>query len=201
MTTSFPIRVAFALPRYNVKLPLTSPNTFISFESALLAVIDVCSSSDLISPARFNALYASDEITVSGKLFPESMIACIDRIPEFFDFSFILIQLFESPLCGDALFMEYDIFESGGSSEGSDATAGGSTKDRVMLPYSDGPGGSYVCGSGDVGSVAAEGFNDGRVVPSGLPHSTLKLIVVLVTRMVIPVEILLVTQIRLAFVI
>ena len=70
--------------------------------------------------------------------------------------------------------MEYDIFESGGSSEGSEATAGGSTEDRVMLPYSDGPGGSYVCGSVDVGSVAAEGFNDGCVVPSGSPHSTLK---------------------------
>ena len=102
------------------------------------------------------------------------MIACIDRIPEFFDFSFMLMQLFVSPLFGDALFIEYDIFESGGSSEGSEATAGGSTEDRVMLPYSDGLGGSYVCGSGDVGSVAAEGFNDGCVVPSGSPHSTLK---------------------------
>ena len=83
------------------------------------------------------------------------------------------MQLFASPLFGDALFIEYDIFESGGSSEGSDATAGGSTKDRVMLPYSDGPGGSYVCGSVDVGSVAVEGFNDGCAVPSS-PHSTLK---------------------------
>ena len=200
------MRVAFALPRYNVKFPLTSPNTFISFESALLAVIDVSPSSDLITPARFNALNASDEITVSGKLFPESRMACIDLMPEFFDLSFTLMQLLASPLFGDALFIEYDIFESGGSSEGSEATAGSSTEDRVMLPYSGGPGGSYVCGSGDVGSgdigsVVAEGFNDGCVVPSGSPHSTLKLIVMLMTRMVIPVEIFLMIQIRLIFVI
>ena len=31
-----------------------------------------------------------------------------------------------------------------------------------------------MCGSGDVGSAAAEGFNEGCVVPSGSPHSTLK---------------------------
>ena len=139
-----------------------------------MAVIDVCSSSDLITPARFNALYASEEITVSGKLFPESMIACIDLIPEFFDFSFMLMQLFASPLFGDALFIEYDIFESGGSSERSEATVGGSTEDRVLLPYSDGSGDSYVCGSVDVGSASTEGFDNGCVVSSGPPHATLK---------------------------
>ena len=43
-----------------------------------------------------------------------------------------------------------------------------------MLPYSDGSGGSYVCGSVDVGSVATEGFDAGCVAPSGSPHAILK---------------------------
>ena len=126
-----------------------------------------------VDAKRVSTLEA-EEITVSGKFFPESTIACIDLMPEFFYLSFTLMPLFASPLLGDALFIEYDISESGGPSEGFGITAVGSTEDCMMPTYSGGPEGSYVCGSGDVGSVAAEGFNDGCVVPSGSPHATLK---------------------------
>ena len=91
-----------------MKFPSIIPSTLISLESALVALIDVCCNSDLATPASFSAAYASIEIRMSGKLFPVSINACNDLIPEPFDLIFVFMQLLLLLSLDDVLLIEYD---------------------------------------------------------------------------------------------
>ena len=59
-----------------------------------------------MTPASRNAVYASNERRMSGRLFPVSMIACNDLMPEPLDLIFMLTQLVFLSVLEDVLLIE-----------------------------------------------------------------------------------------------
>ena len=85
------------------------PRTSISFEFTLVACIDVSCRSAFAIPAAFNAVKASMERRMWGRLFPVSMIACNDLMAEPFDLILMLTQLALLLSLDDVLLIEYDV--------------------------------------------------------------------------------------------
>ena len=92
-----------------MKLPSIVPKTSISFESALVACIDVSCRSAFAIPAALNAVKASMKRRMWGKLFPVSMITCNDLMPEPFDLILMLTQLALLLSLDEVLLIEYNV--------------------------------------------------------------------------------------------